>query len=226
MTHIKIPVNFPYWDEPRIFSKQEAFIDLLFMANKTDGIIETSIRKLSQQWRWSNTKVIKFLNELESKTTIKRQQSDRKKTVISVIDWELYRIVNDNKTTEKRQKKDNENTLFSYNKYEKIFDYWNQQNITVHRKLTKSIEQEIDKALKKYSEEEIIEAITRYSQVYHDKDYYFQYAWTLPNFLKQRNALPDFLEDGQKWINYKERNKPAVTPITENLFKGKVPDFL
>jgi hypothetical protein len=62
---------------------------------------------------------------------------------------------------------------------------------------------EIDKALKQYTLENILDAISRYSKIYHDKNYFFKYNWTLMNFLKQKNALPDFMDEGQKWVAYK-----------------------
>ena len=91
----------------------------------------------------------------------------------------------------------------SKEKYTAIFNHWNRQGITNHRKITPDMTKEIDKALKQYTLENILDAISRYSKIYHDKDYFFSYNWTLVNFLKQKNALPDFLEDGQKWLSYK-----------------------
>lgn len=91
----------------------------------------------------------------------------------------------------------------SKEKYTAIFNHWNQQGITVHRKLTEDMTKAIDTTLKAYAKEEIMQAIARYAQIYHDKNYFFKYNWTLTNFLKQKNALPDFMDEGQKWVAYK-----------------------
>ena len=91
----------------------------------------------------------------------------------------------------------------SKEKYTAIFNHWNQQGITVHRKLTEDMTKAIDATLKVHTKEEIMQAIARYARIYHDKDYFFSYNWTLINFLKQKNALPDFMDDGQKWLSYK-----------------------
>ena len=91
----------------------------------------------------------------------------------------------------------------SKEKYTAIFNHWNQQGITVHRKLTEDMTKAIDTTLKAYAQEEIMQAIARYAQIYHDKNYFFKYNWTLTNFLKQKNALPDFMDEGQKWVAYK-----------------------
>ena len=105
----------------------------------------------------------------------------------------------------------------SKEKYTAIFNHWNRQGITNHRKITPDMTKEIDKALKQYTLENILDAISRYSRIYHDKDYFFSYNWTLANFLKQKNALPDFLEDGQKWLSYKNATatKESEKPKTD-----------
>lgn len=93
-----------------------------------------------------------------------------------------------------------------------LFNFWNSLNITVHTDLTDDIDKAIDKAFKKYSPEDIETAMTRYAEVYHNKNYYFDYKWTLVNFLTQRNTLPDFLDGGSKWIAYQtKKSKPSQT---------------
>ena len=68
------------YTEERTFSRYEAWIDLLLMANYGDkkvimdgqlvmvkrGTFITSIRKLCKKWNWSNTKVVSFLKLLEA----------------------------------------------------------------------------------------------------------------------------------------------------------------
>ena len=39
-----------------------------------------------------------------------------------------------------------------------------------------------------------------------DKNYFFSTRWTLVEFLKQKNAMNDFKDDGSKWINYTTQN--------------------
>lgn len=57
--------------------------------------------------------------------------------------------------------------------------------------------------LKEYSVEYLKESIDRYFQVISDKDYYFDTYWKPEEFFKQKNSLPDFFEEGSKWVNYK-----------------------
>lgn len=91
-------------------------------------------------------------------------------------------------------------------KYVEIFDFWNSQHIQTHKKLTDEMKKAIDKALKTYSIEDIKTAIQRYGTIY-NSNYYWHYQWRLDDFLKQKNALPDFLDEGSKWLNYKNRRK-------------------
>lgn len=95
-----------------------------------------------------------------------------------------------------------------------LIEYFNKKEIIKSKKKTKTLEQIIIKKIKEFSKDEIIKAIDNYSSVIHDPSYFFKTKWSLEKFLKQKNALPDFLEDGEKWINYKEHKEK------ENLKNG------
>jgi hypothetical protein len=98
--------------------------------------------------------------------------------------------------------KDNDNSNTYKEEYIELLNYWNSKNIRVHREITKDIEKEIKKALKENSQEDIKKYIDRYSRVIKDKDYFFNQKWSLVEFLKQKNAMNDFKDDGSKWVNY------------------------
>lgn len=85
---------------------------------------------------------------------------------------------------------------------EEIFNYWNAFGIVKHQTLTEKILKVIKKALSLYGIEKIKEGIANYAKVYLDKKYFFSYKWTLEEFLKQANALPEFFTEGNKWKNY------------------------
>lgn len=90
-------------------------------------------------------------------------------------------------------------------KYMEIFIHWNNKNIIVHNKLTNDMIKEMKKALKTFTLEEILGAIDHYSKALKDDDFYFTYRWSLLNFLKRKHGLADFMDDGEKWINYQDR---------------------
>lgn len=105
--HRKIQDNKIWEDKP--FSRGQAWIDLLLLANHEDNkiifngsLVEikrgekiTSLRKLSERWGWSITKVKKFLNLLSDENMIS-YKSDNKKTTYSIVNYDVYQ---DNENT-------------------------------------------------------------------------------------------------------------------------------
>ena len=112
--HRQIWDNWVWKDKP--FSKGQAWIDLLLMANYEDkkvlignqlitvkrGSFVTSVRKLCDRWGWSNTKVRAFLSLLEQDGML-IVKSDAKKTTITIVNYSDYQdsniSKNDAKTT-------------------------------------------------------------------------------------------------------------------------------
>ena len=115
--------------EDKPFSRGQAFVDLLLMANHKDNkilfngeLIEikrgsriTSLRQLSDAWGWSTTKVKKFLELLEKENMI-TVKSDNKKTLVTI---ENYRVYQDVGNTEETQEKQQSNTEVTQKKIKK-----------------------------------------------------------------------------------------------------------
>ena len=98
-----------------------------------------------------------------------------------------------------------------------IFSYWNSKNIIVHRSLTDGIAKAIGKALKLYSEEQIRTYIDRYDTILKDKAYFFNYKWTLSDFLTRKDGISSYTDEGSKRINYLSKTKgyrPQQAPTT------------
>lgn len=90
-------------DEEEPFSRGQAWIDLIMMVNHNDkdvlfngrlihvekGCRITSLRRLSERWKWSIHKVSDFLNLLEKEGMIS-QVRDSKKTLITLINYGVY----------------------------------------------------------------------------------------------------------------------------------------
>lgn len=101
------------YQEKRVFSRFEAWIDLILMANHKDtrfalgneiveakrGEVITSELKLMERWGWSKTKLRNFL-ELCEKDGMIIKKSDRKKTTIIIVNYSDYQ---DQETTERPQ---------------------------------------------------------------------------------------------------------------------------
>mgnify|MGYP000906025313 CR=1 FL=1 len=93
---------------------------------------------------------------------------------------------------------------------EEVFDYWNSKQIIVHKTLTEETQKAILKMRKKYAVEEIKQMMDRYKQVLENGKYFFNYKWSLKDFLSQKNGAVDFAEDGSKWQDYCNKTGTAV----------------
>lgn len=119
-------------DDDEKFDKRSAWIDLLLLANHKnvkiafDGkliVVErgqhiTSIRKLATRWNWSTNKVTRFLDLLASDQMIIRE-SDTKKTLITIVNYDVYQFSEDTNETLTRQQRDTNETATRLNKNDK-----------------------------------------------------------------------------------------------------------
>lgn len=92
----------PIWYSER-FSKGQAWVDLLLLANHRDkkiifngemmiikrGQYITSTVKLAEKWKWNRKTVTSFLKLLECEHMIERM-SDNTKTLITIVNYEIY----------------------------------------------------------------------------------------------------------------------------------------
>lgn len=102
-----------------------------------------------------------------------------------------------------------------------ILTYWNSKEIIKHQPSQK-INDAIAKCLKTYSEEDIKLYIDRYVKIINDPLYYFDYKWTLIEFLTRKNGISEFTNEGSKWVNYLDNQqktgykpKPKQTSILD-----------
>ncbi len=101
------------WEIDKPFDERSAWIDLLLSANHTDvkipfngelvlverGQFITSVRKLSEKWKWNKDKVLKFLRLLENDKMIKRD-SDKFRTLITIENYDIYQDKEDMERTQ------------------------------------------------------------------------------------------------------------------------------
>lgn len=94
------------WKDKEPFDKRSAWIDLLLTVNYKNkkipfendfieiekGQTLTSIKQLSEKWKWSRHKVSDFLDRLEQDTMIV-QVRDTRKTLISIVNYSKYQDV-------------------------------------------------------------------------------------------------------------------------------------
>jgi len=66
-----------------------------------------------------------------------------------------------------------------------IYSFWNNQKIIEHKNLTEKIAKAVSNALKNYTQEEINQAIQNYKKILAGSNYYFNYKWSLEEFLNR-----------------------------------------
>ena len=135
--------------------------------------------------------------------------------------WRRRYWKNVNTPIDKKVNKNNTSVNIKFNnikeneKESEIFNFWNAQNIILHKDINTHLKA-IQNALKEYSVDDIKKFIERYSKVIKSEDYYFKTKWTLTEFLKQKNAMPTFNDDGSKWVNFNNRNNFTTSQRTNS----------
>ena len=192
----------------------------------------TSLRQIAERVKWleygvervpSAKTIREILNWLEKEEMITRE-SNKLGTRISIVNFDVYQgSENGVSNTEETQRKHglptnkNDKNVNNKNKYThdelEVLNTWNEKNIIKHDESV-NMQKEIYKALKKYSKKNILEAITNYAKAYHDTNFYYSHRWRLDKFLTQKNGMVDWIEGGQRYIDYldgsfkKEEPKP------------------
>ncbi|MCM1556783.1 MAG: hypothetical protein NC087_04535 [Anaeroplasma bactoclasticum] len=98
-----------------------------------------------------------------------------------------------------------------------IFAMWNQMQSTIHHKELNEVRKTaIKKALSKYEVQDIIQAIENYDLVLRSY-WYFNYKWSLEDFLNRKNGISTFTNEGSNWNTFQEEvNKnPMLLPKEE-----------
>ncbi|MDQ0150674.1 helix-turn-helix domain-containing protein [Eubacterium multiforme] len=95
-----------------------------------------------------------------------------------------------------------------------IFNCWNSKGIIKHKTLSPVIKKAIEKVLKNYKLDEIVQAINTYSEILNSQ-FYFNYKWSLSDFLNRKNGISTFMEEGSNKINYEEweKNKNNISKL-------------
>ena len=88
-----------------------------------------------------------------------------------------------------------------------VLEHWNSKGIIKHKPYNQAVVRCLETIGRRYTIDEITESINNYATVYYDEGYvpwpgYKQYRYTLPAYFRDDKAICDFMDDGQKWINY------------------------
>jgi hypothetical protein len=197
------------------FTKGQAWVDLIMLANHKDGFVwkrgnKVNVKRgqvgwselaLSARWRWSRNKTTRFLKWLENEQQIIQQRS-RITTLITVVNYDKYQNggkkmiqqkiqQKDNRTSKTIQQKninnnDNKRNNGKNNIYTEILDFWNSREIVQHKSMDDTTRGKTNSLLEEgYTLVDIKKAIHNYSVILFDDQYYFKYRWTLKDFLQR-----------------------------------------
>jgi len=97
----KLMINDLWIKEP--FTRGQAWVDLLLLANHKDGFIRVrgikipvlrgqvgwSERKLGDRWKWSRGKVKRFISELQNERQIEPQKNNET-SIVTIVNYDLY----------------------------------------------------------------------------------------------------------------------------------------
>lgn len=229
------------------FTKSQAWIDLILNTNFADkiliirgclihinrGQIGWSELTMAKRWRWSRSKVRRYLSYLESIHQI-RQQKTSVTSVITIINYDTYQSSDTpQKTSDEHQEDINktpddtqhnkEKKLKNEKKLNKeitaIFDYWNLFKIVNHQKINTDIKKAIKSRLKEFSLDEIKGSISNYSKKFNnDKitNEIYLCKFSLNRFLGK--GFTDYFEGVFKIKNFydKELNKKTYNIPKQN----------
>jgi hypothetical protein len=166
------------------FDKAHAWIDLLLLANHSEGYFEArgvpvnikrgqvawSMLSLSKRWKWSEWKVSAFLDALEAEGQITQEKSRFSVTLITILNYEEYQgedapeeKPSEDKPSRKRKPKSDEPSLnISFE------DFWNLYDKKVGNCEKISAKW---KALTDTERNAIMEYLPKYKQAKPDKQY-------------------------------------------------------
>lgn len=111
------------WNTGETFTKGQAWVDLLLLANADDveqfigyesitverGSVFTTIRDLSDRWKWGTHKTLDFLGFLEKEKMITRK-GNAKGTTITIVNYGDYQDRGNKKGTKRERKGNTEGT--------------------------------------------------------------------------------------------------------------------
>ena len=137
-------------------------------------------------------------NELTNLSNGNIQNCQMEMTKLSNVPNNKQQIVNTNNIEKEihKEKETTEDPVVS------VFEFWNSKNLMKCEELTHSLRNIIKSTLKSNKLDEIKLYISRYDEVLNNPGFYLEHKWSLKSFICQPNAMNEFKDKGEKWVNY------------------------
>lgn len=176
-----------------------------FTENKpSDSVAEVTIE---EPFGESNVTKLSYNNDRNVNTNLQNCQNEFTKLSNDTNNKPQIINTNNKQAIEREINKEKEQRLCL-----SLIDFWNSQGLLKHELLTSELEKSILSCLKIYTFEQLCEYIRRYALVLNNAEYFWSHKWSLQSFLTQKNALPDFVDNGQKWLAYKSWMQKGPSP--------------
>lgn len=216
----------PLWEtEP--FTRGQAWIDLLLLANHKEGkiIVRDNVitvergqvgwsqKRLATRWKWSRTKVRNFLKYLENEQQI-IQHKNYVSSLITIVNYNKYQSKGqqtgqqeNSKKTARRQQEDtnnNNNNVNNVNKY--IYDFktfWEKYPRKIGKQKVEKIYKR--KATSPKKETEIMEGLKKYLR-----------KWRLEETDKQFIPYPSSWLNQERWKDEVEMSRDVYNKFARN----------
>lgn len=211
--YIFLTESIPYTDDMLVtlFNRPVSTVKLALETFKRFGMIEYDNKSFLHITNWDKYQNVKGLDKIREQAKIRQQKyrgKQKELTENSNVTVTLHNALDKTKS-----KKENKNIINSDYEQE-VFNYWNEQGIVKHQKITNNLNIAIKSALRMYPVEIIKQAIERYGIMYNDPGYeYCDYKWTLERFLDDDKGVASFFNDGQKWLSYQNSKQIKARPI-------------
>ena len=85
----------------------------------------------------------------------------------------------------------------------KVIAHWNSKEEFINHEVTRIMQERVRNVIKIYGKAETVNLlIDRYYEAFTDKDFWFNTKWRLDKFIKHKNAISAFEDDGKTWLDY------------------------
>ena len=86
-----------------------------------------------------------------------------------------------------------------------------------HTKITSEMESHVGARIKDFGIETVMEAIKNYSRIFHGKDFFLTYKWTLTEFTKSMDRFEKFLTYNKPYHKYLDTKKKSEAQLESML---------
>lgn len=163
----------------------------------------------SELYKKDKSTVARWIKQLEQKGYITREVIYKEGS--KEIEARHMRICHDPMgeiatTPTSKNKRDNTTSYNTTTNIKSLYDFWNENKIIQHRKMTSSMKSHANARLEDYSLEELQKAISNYKEVLDGEEYYWTHKWTFDVFMKPSNVVR-FLDEAEPFSNFASNKK-------------------